>query len=177
MKSNFRNIIIISILINISNLSFSQICQYEAIIEKGVECTLPKLTASNQFLNPCIDPFELYNLPLGTKILLDYKPSSCFTFCQQGLEVEILCFSFLTKTEDESLNKQLKVYPVPANDEIRFMDQIPDFVLILDINGKIILTQSMGVNDKITISHLPAGTYFIKAITSNSFKTTSFIKL
>lgn len=64
-------------------------CTTPALIVPGVECNLVSTGAG--LLLPCSSPIGFYNLPVGTMLLIDYIPSSCVSFCQQGMESDIFC--------------------------------------------------------------------------------------
>ncbi len=62
--------------------------------------------------------------------------------------------------------KSMKLYPIPANDELTIMAELNNPVAmhyeIMDIAGKLVGTSKMESNtEKIDISPLPAGNYFI----------------
>ena len=175
MKKQFVLIVFMILLTKILN---AQVCKYEAIIEKGVECNLPKLIATNQFLLPCIDPFGLSSLPIGTKINLDYKASSCFTTCQQGLEVEILCVSFLSAIDEVGTNTELIIFPNPANNNfINFKNDGIKKCTILNYLGTKLITVSRTNLNEVDISELKPGLYIIIADFGLVKKTSKFIKL
>lgn len=174
MKKQF---VLIVFMILLSTIIYAQSCTNEAIIEKGVECNLPKLIATNQFLLPCIDPFGLSSLPIGTKINLDYKASACFTTCQQGLEVEILCVSFLSAVNEVSSNTELIIFPNPANNVINFKNDGITKCTILNYLGTQLFTKAQMNLNEVDISELKPGLYFFIADFGLVNKTSMFIKL
>lgn len=74
----------------------------------------------------------------------------------------------------------LSVYPNPVSTEARFLinptDQLPDYIELVDINGKLI--QSLPVNSTYftyDLSQLSSGTYFFKAKGNSRYKAVSVI--
>lgn len=72
------------------------------------------------------------------------------------------------------------VYPNPAKDKVSVVLTAPSFgkatVIITDLTGKVVLRQPVQLvtgdnNLSVSISHLPAGTYMVKAVCSNSCET------
>ena len=64
----------------------------------------------------------------------------------------------ITTGFDEKEKNQVSIYPNPVDDMLNFTNN-PGFVEICDMGGKQLLTSS---KDKINVSKLPSGLYFIK---------------
>ncbi len=64
-------------------------CTTPATVAPGVECNL--LSTAAGLLMPCSAPIGLYNLPIGTNLLIDDSLASCVSFCQQGIYSDIYC--------------------------------------------------------------------------------------
>lgn len=66
-------------------------CNTPATVVPGVECNL--LSTATGLLMPCSAPIGVYNLPVGTNLLIDDSLASCASFCQQGIYSDIYCAS------------------------------------------------------------------------------------
>ncbi len=64
-------------------------CTTPATIVPGVECNL--VSTAGGLLLPCTSPIGFYYLPVGTSLLIDHTPSSCVSFCLQGIASDIFC--------------------------------------------------------------------------------------
>jgi len=75
-----------------------------------------------------------------------------------------------------TLNNNINIYPNPANNIINFsnIDNIV-YIKIIDLTGKIIIEDSSG-NNKINLSELNSGIYFIKINTNNGIYSSKIIK-
>lgn len=74
--------------------------------------------------------------------------------------------------------KYLIVYPNPAQNELIIQSVIDrfDFVSIIDVTGKIVLSENNFHSKKIDISHLKSGMYFLNIKSSQGNITEKFIK-
>lgn len=83
--------------------STSFTCDIEVIMAQGVECILPQIVATGQFLNPCEYDFDVPAMdgPLGTKYKIGYTElSGCFSTCQQGLPIRLNCVDLSDPSND-----------------------------------------------------------------------------
>lgn len=81
----------------------------------------------------------------------------------------------------DELSKQnhFEVYPIPTQDfiEIKSVDSNQDYSIeLLDFEGKIILMKNTMKEQKIDVSHLPAGKYILKITTENQIFTKTILK-
>ena len=159
------------------NSSYTQTCQSEVIIEKAVECNLPKLIATNQFLLPCNDPFGITNYPVGTKLLIDFQAGSCFSICLQGEPVDILCASFITSIEEKYTDSSKNIFPQPVKDMLTINAINPKSIQIFNLNGSLVYKQEGSKLQHIDVSGLQAGIYFIKILTKENTGLAKFIKM
>lgn len=155
----------------------SQNCPFEAEIIKGVECNLPKIIATNQLLLPCVDPFELNKLPVGTKLMIDFKPGSCFSICLQGDPVEILCATFNTSVNNFLGDLSVSLYPQPAKDILYFSKKLNGSFVIYNLNGVMVIKIPEGIHEQADISGLTPGFYFLRSETNEGTSVAKFIKL
>ncbi len=77
--------------------------------------------------------------------------------------------------EKEALS--VSVYPNPANDFVTIeMEGSIEKVTILDISGKVVLSQENSTNNRIDVQSLPSGVYFLTVESSGSVGRAKFIK-
>lgn len=90
--------------------------------------------------------------------------------------IENVGITFLS-TDGNLGHKELKLYPNPSSDFIIFDIDENSLVRIFDINGKIVFNQNINSSEnKINISNLNEGIYFINIKNSKSENTSRFIK-
>ena len=72
---------------------------------------------------------------------------------------------------NESHHKpEISIFPNPANDQVNIEAENLDKMQLFDIHGKLVLSKSSGFrqnNNTLTVSHLPAGIYFIRLSVNN----------
>jgi uncharacterized protein YjbI with pentapeptide repeats len=126
--------------------------------------------------NLMLEHLEAASNPLLSCILVDDEnyvyPDCVFT----GSSMEGWCIdSWTTLSEDcllsidDSFLQQIKIYPNPAFDILNIESQEPiEWIQIFDISGSIIFSQYYGSN-KVDISRLQSGLYFVKLKTLDNF--------
>jgi hypothetical protein len=77
----------------------------------------------------------------------------------------------------ENASTVFNVYPNPANDVVSILSNEDGQLNILDVNGRIVLTESLISNTRLNVStiDLPTGVYQINLITDRSSKTEKLI--
>lgn len=84
----------------------------------------------------------------------------------------------LANEKFDTENTTISVYPNPTKNQINFQfpnNQIAESIIILDITGKIMLTQSNSSN-QVDVTQLANGMYIIKASSEGKIFTNKFIK-
>ncbi|MBL0013334.1 MAG: T9SS type A sorting domain-containing protein [Flavobacterium sp.] len=82
---------------------------------------------------------------------------------------------FATETVEDFKNKMV-LFPNPASDYLNISSAATiESVVIIDVNGRVIKTIYRDAN-KIDVSNLQNGIYFMKVKTNNSYETMKFIK-
>lgn len=84
----------------------------------------------------------------------------------------------LANEKFDTENATISVYPNPTKNQINFQfpnNQMAESIIILDITGKIMLTQSNSSN-QVDVSQLSNGMYIIKANSEGKIFTNKFIK-
>lgn len=72
----------------------------------------------------------------------------------------------------------LRVFPNPTTDWIKVETDYPKFetLEILSTDGQLVLSESWGTNEPISVSGLPQGIYFIRLSSKNIHKSVKFTK-
>lgn len=87
---------------------------------------------------------------------------------------------FFVGTENPATTKKtMKITPNPATDEtkISFSAAIDGRLVVSDLNGRALITQSVsGTNSILNVSRIAAGTYLILVTTGNKFQAAKLIK-
>jgi hypothetical protein len=88
-----------------------------------------------------------------------------------------LMTDFATDNGIENASTVFNVYPNPANDVVSILSNEDGQLNILDVNGRIVLTESLISNTRLNVStiDLPTGVYQINLITDRSSKTEKLI--
>lgn len=107
------------------------------------------------------DSFEIYIRPTKFYSGIGCKTNSDCSF----LTVDNLSFSNTTSIESADVaNEKMRIYPNPAKGEL-FINIQPGVIVqkmyLADIIGRIVMTQEGNIQ-KINLSHLRAGNYFLK---------------
>lgn len=80
---------------------------------------------------------------------------------------------------DEKNSQEILVYPNPASDEITIelqgINEKRD-LQVIDLSGRVLFRGTMNSRQKVSIAHLPAGTYLIRISTSNTITPVLFTK-
>ena len=86
-----------------------------------------------------------------------------------------------TTTNDIETTSSINVYPNPASSilywELDNQDEKPEYIQILDINGRTLIDYKKNEFSEIDISGLQSGTYLLVINTSNSVHTHRFVKI
>ncbi|WP_282123117.1 T9SS type A sorting domain-containing protein [Algibacter mikhailovii] len=80
-------------------------------------------------------------------------------------------FSKLTlRTSGEKLIENVSIYPIPTSDvlHIEFKNSVTANVSILDLTGKILVTQHIEGSSQLKMSHLPSGIYMVRIQTEEA---------
>ncbi len=122
------------------------------------------LSNDNQGLTICIDSFEQPMIVSGNPFGWDVPTVHTFTNnCTLGLQ------------ENELLNT-ISIYPNPVKDILHF--QTKENVLkieIYDVAGRILSSKSI-IENKVNLSELSTGNYFLKVYTEKGIMNTKIIK-
>jgi hypothetical protein len=82
-------------------------CEVEVELVQGVECVLPKVLSSGITLHVCnyLNGALEMNGPVGTKYKIAYQntTNSCFSFCQQGQNVDVTCTEKITSSNEPEI--------------------------------------------------------------------------
>ncbi|WP_179333768.1 T9SS type A sorting domain-containing protein [Winogradskyella costae] len=111
-----------------------------------------------------ISPFSAENLQITSS---GFRDNYLFKIAQGNL----------LSITDNSINNTLKVYPNPVDDILYITSQQPILsknYTIFDVNGKLILSGKLLFNNKINISHLKSGFYFLSL--NQQAETFKFVK-
>ena len=102
--------------------------------------------------------------------LITFSADSCFSdTITQNINV------IISGIDDVNNNKEISIYPNPATDFIQIKANLKyTSTVIIDITGKTVL--DTGDKNRIDISHLANGIYFIKIIGKEHIYTQKFIK-
>lgn len=93
----------------------------------------------------------------------------------EALKVEIFYYDEIITSTDFNNDASLDIYPNPAKEFIQINSNfLPQTVVVYNLDGKIEIQVSN--SNKINIAQLPAGIYFIQAISNNQISTSKFIK-
>src|SRR5690606_31943522 len=78
---------------------------------------------------------------------------------------------------DEFVIKELEIFPNPVDDHIYFknLDDENGRIVIYDIKGVVVYDQS-NTNNKVNVSDLSAGQYFLNIYAENALYSSQFIK-
>jgi len=92
--------------------------------------------------------------------------------------VQIACPTEALGTEDPEATAAINVYPNPVKDKLRLsFDSAISSVNIYNLLGQEVIAQKVGANEAtIEVSHLPSGTYIVKAIAGDKIMTVKVIK-
>lgn len=104
--------------------------------------------------------------------------SANVTVSSIGLESKIILVTQdgLTTGINESGDLELKIYPIPANHILYFEGLINNSIIsVFDINGTLLFEKQLNDN-KLDISLLKKGIYFIKVINNKQISINKFIK-
>jgi hypothetical protein len=130
----------------------------------GVECVLPKVVSTQVLLLPCSSPAGFNQLVAGDFAMIDYTPSSCGSFCMQGIPVDITCFNpvYVGMGETKSENK-INFYFNPTTNNLSIKTPQKATVDIFNMQGQIIKTlQTREDKTHVDVSALPSGMYILK---------------
>ncbi|MDF1698376.1 MAG: T9SS type A sorting domain-containing protein [Saprospiraceae bacterium] len=83
----------------------------------------------------------------------------------------------LTPTLEENEINSFYVYPNPANNYLTIDNSTMEYVNVFDTNGALVLNQPMIKNERIDISVLKPGLYFLFLYSNNSINTIKFVKI
>ncbi len=117
------------------------------------------------------DSLKIYNNEWGALPLTTIPPSGwVIRFHKKAL----------TKAKNELFDKNISIYPNPADEKIFINSDLPvklDEIQILSLDGDIIKEYTDRFDEHIDISELPSGMYFIKFVKNDSTITKKIIKL
>jgi hypothetical protein len=130
---------------------------------------------------------EVLNTTLNLLGFLAYKDAD-FTYVeQQQVQIygtDMLCdYPNKATRIEEQKNEQLAIYPNPVKDEFQItlnsdLNSSVYNLFISDIIGKTVFKQQVNANQRVNISHLPSGIYFVTVNnTQNVLLNFKFIKL
>lgn len=86
---------------------------------------------------------------------------------------EVTSFASITNKEDEAF----MLYPNPVSDNLTIMlnTKTASLIEVLDINGKLICSESVSNHHKLNVSNWSKGMYFIRLTTEQTVETQTFI--
>jgi hypothetical protein len=143
----------------------------------AVECTLPRVVKTQELLLPCSAPAELYALPAGEHAFIDFKDTTCFSFCQQGRPVAITCFTLAVSTDNPVTDDFIQVYPTFVQSIVHVRGKNIQHAALFNTYG-ILLKQSQAYPvDGFNTSDLEQGIYFIQVFTPSGVAVRKIIKL
>lgn len=88
-----------------------------------------------------------------------------------------IAYTTLPTNLQQITSQSINIYPNPTADYISFSENIQD-VSVYDLFGRNVLKfSSITNNEKIDVSNLTSGTYFVKAKVNNQIITSKFIKM
>ncbi|MFI5172376.1 MAG: lamin tail domain-containing protein [Chitinophagales bacterium] len=109
-------------------------------------------------------------------------PANWVASCPEGTPGTVYVTPCETLSVEDDINRQLFIYPNPANNFISFSiptgEQDLTAIVVSDITGKIILMHHPAAGTEITIdiSKLPSGIYQVQLLNTENKYSTSFIK-
>lgn len=144
----------------------------------GIEgCVLPRVVATEEFLQPCSAPAGFNQLNEGDFAYIDYIQSGCLNFCQCCDEVDITCFSLPVGIGDPEVTDQIKIFPTLVQDRIYIEGNGIHQIELYDDRGAQVLKLKEPDVFNIDIADLGAGIYFIRVMTKNQIWVRKLIKL
>jgi hypothetical protein len=79
-------------------------------------------------------------------------------------------------TNEIKQEKKIEIYPNPTSSELNFKgDFIPTFIELIDLNGRVLKKEIQ--NEKVTISDLKVGTYFVRFLINGKVYQEKITKL
>ncbi len=86
------------------------------------------------------------------------------------------CILLLTLGEDMLHdNLQLSVYPNPASEVVTVKMDVEGYLELVNLSGKVLITEAFDSNLNLNVSHLPDGYYFLRIKTSQGLYTRTLI--
>ena len=93
-------------------------------------------------------------------------------------DTTVVTFVVFQSVENTIENKSISIYPNPSTDFINIESELADINLVnvFNIDGKLISTLKIGKNDRIDITNLPKGIYYLHFNTDQGTITRKIVK-
>ncbi len=196
MKTTAKRVALLVFLFYITTGNVSGATSYSWTGPNGFTATTQSISIStttydtsslmSSFANPFKDKtgfdYLAEDFPFVNKVLVENEfnyDANTSSYSNSGRTTYNYNSAILLATEKfDTENAAISVYPNPTKNQVNFQfpnNQMAESIIILDITGKIMLTQSNNSN-QVDVSQLANGMYIIKANSEGKIFTNKFIK-